>query len=341
MGDPSWQGQDRLLHAVLWTGSDRPSLLRTLVTKALFACRHVLPVSQAACSADARKLRAFFAALKHMCTESVDGARVAFLAIVCPPTPQFTYHLAARHTTLLGLPVFWSGTPPNSCKLLVVYVHGGGFVSGDYSGYQGMCEDLGQALGPDTCVLFPQYPLAPEVNWLRIVNKVTASITAAAKQDVPLAVFADSAGGAIALASCLALCAGNGPKPSALCLFSPLLDAEGLGASRVYNTTRDVCFTGDLVRWSFKQCLRGLQPAQVNPLNQSFRAMCPVFVRCSADEVLLSDAEAVHRNCTRDGVHCDFLAHPCSFHTAVLFNRYCAEGRRELEDSVQFVRKHV
>ena len=214
MGDPSWQGQDRLLHAVLWTGSDRPSLLRTLVTKALFACRHVLPVSQAACSADARKLRAFFAALKHMCTESVDGARVAFLAIVCPPTPQFTYHLAARHTTLLGLPVFWSGTPPNSCKLLVVYVHGGGFVSGDYSGYQGMCEDLGQALGPDTCVLFPQYPLAPEVNWLRIVNKVTASITAAAKQDVPLAVFADSAGGAIALASCLALCAGKGPKPS-------------------------------------------------------------------------------------------------------------------------------
>ena len=271
-GDPSWPARDRYTHAVIWAGSKRPSWLRKLLTRVLFACRHLLPVANndTACSENTQGLRAFFRTMKWMCTESVEDARVAFLAIVCPPSPHFTYHLAWRATTRLGLPIFWSGVAPQLCKLLIVYVHGGGFISGDYSGYQGMCEDLTRALGQDTCVLFPQYPLAPEESWPQLVKAVTATVTTFARPNVPVVMMGDSAGGALALASSLTLCDGNNGdvKPSAVCLFSPLVDAEGLGASRAYNTNRDVCFTGDLVRWSFAQCLQGLKASEVSVLSQ-------------------------------------------------------------------------
>lgn len=104
----------------------------------------------------------------------------------------------------------------------VVYLHGGGFVSGIDGFHVRYLARLAAAL--DARIVLPDYPLTPEHTW-RDSHEQLADLTArwAADSD-ELVLAGDSAGGGYALAIALTLRDRGGPQPARLLLHSPWVD---------------------------------------------------------------------------------------------------------------------
>ena len=104
----------------------------------------------------------------------------------------------------------------------VLYLHGGGFVSGIDPFHVRYLTRLATALGAR--VVVPDYPLTPEHTW-RDSHEQVADLTARWTADSDQLVLAgDSAGGGYALAVALTLRDRGGPQPARLLLHSPWVD---------------------------------------------------------------------------------------------------------------------
>ena len=111
------------------------------------------------------------------------------------------------------------GTDPHRT---VLYLHGGGYVSGIDPNHVRYATRLAVALRAR--VVLPDYPLAPEHSW-RDSHAVVADLAARWAHDSgDLVIAGDSAGGGYALALALTLRDRGGPQPSRLVLHSPWVD---------------------------------------------------------------------------------------------------------------------
>jgi monoterpene epsilon-lactone hydrolase len=104
----------------------------------------------------------------------------------------------------------------------VVYLHGGGYVSGIDPFHVRYVTRLATALGAR--VVLPDYPLAPRHTWSDSHDPVADLTERWAADSDALALAGDSAGGGYALAVALTLRDRGGPKPSRLVLHSPWVD---------------------------------------------------------------------------------------------------------------------
>lgn len=126
----------------------------------------------------------------------------------------------------------WAGEPPpvaveqtpvgrlyGTGKGLLVYAHGGRFISGGAETHDALCRHLAAASGCG--VLLVDYRLAPEHRFPAALDDVRAARDWALLQSSQVALAGDSAGGSLAAAAAL-------DRPSdirALALFYPMLDA--------------------------------------------------------------------------------------------------------------------
>jgi len=111
------------------------------------------------------------------------------------------------------------GTDP---QRTVLYLHGGGYVSGIDPNHVRYATRL--AVGIGARVVLPDYPLAPEHSW-RDSHQVVADLaTRWARESDGLVLAGDSAGGGYALALALTLRDRGGPQASHVLLHSPWVD---------------------------------------------------------------------------------------------------------------------
>ena len=123
---------------------------------------------------------------------------------------------------------------------LVLYFHGGGYITGGLKSHGGFCARLARAVGGR--VLFVDYRLAPEHTFPAALQDGLAALhEAATVAGGPLLVAGDSAGGGLALAvTQAAIASANGTRlPDALILISPWADLTLSGASMVENGLKD------------------------------------------------------------------------------------------------------
>lgn len=104
----------------------------------------------------------------------------------------------------------------------VVYVHGGGFVSGIDAFHVRYLAWLATALGAR--VVLPDYPLTPEHTWRDSHDQLADLVARWTADSGELVLAGDSAGGGYALALALTLRDRGGPQPSRLVLHSPWVD---------------------------------------------------------------------------------------------------------------------
>jgi epsilon-lactone hydrolase len=123
-------------------------------------------------------------------------------------------------TTFASYVVTPRGTDP---RRTIVYLHGGGYVSGIDPNHVRYASRLAVEIGAR--VVMPDYPLAPEHSW-RDSHEVIADLAARWAADSPdgLVLAGDSAGGGYALALALTLRDRGGPQPSHVLLHSPWVD---------------------------------------------------------------------------------------------------------------------
>ena len=176
---------------------------------------------------------------------------------------------------------------------VILYCHGGGYVSGGL-GYAGnLAVKLAMATGFTVYTfayrLAPEhpYPAAEEdadVVWDYLVGNVVEA------DHVLLA--GDSAGGNMALCLTQRLLAEEKPVPRELLLFSPWTDMTGTAESYETNQDIDPILTKEFVMNSVRAYIGDQDPADpaFSPLFGSFEDFPPVYIMAGRNGILLDDS---------------------------------------------------
>lgn len=145
-----------------------------------------------------------------------------------------------------GVPAVWCTPAQGDAQTVIVYFHGGGFVSGSAATHQDVASRLCLASGARALVV--DYRLAPEHRAPAAhEDALTAYLWALERVSPERVVLAgDSAGGGLALATAIALRDGGHPLPAAVVALCPWLapiapDAAGAGEDWCSPAYLDVC----------------------------------------------------------------------------------------------------
>jgi monoterpene epsilon-lactone hydrolase len=235
-----------------------------------------------------------------------------------PEPPGFVARGWERDTADVGAPlqVLGKGRPG-----VMLYLHGGSWVVGPNTQQWRTATALADAAELDLAVL--AYELAPEGHIDDAIAASVASLDLLAERYELVTVFADSAGGGLALSALQAQRDRGGPTPTLSVLFSPWVDAS-LDAPDV------VAAEGDDVLLSIaglRACARlfagdlPLDDPRLSPLHGALVGLPPIELHTGTRELLLGDTRRLHaaleaagvdaRLHEHEGMHHDFYLFPC------------------------------
>jgi monoterpene epsilon-lactone hydrolase len=228
---------------------------------------------------------------------------------------------------------------------VLLYLHGGGYIACSPETHRPLVASLVRRVAGQAWV--PDYRLAPEHPYPGALDDARGAwrhlVEAEGIPPGRIVVAGDSAGGGLALALAMALRDGGGAQPAALVLFSPWTDLAATGASLDENSERCAMFAGDTIRRAARFYAGAADPFTplLSPLYGDFRALPPLLLHASHDEVLRDDTVRVAERARAAGVVVELalwhrVPHVWQFFAAVL-----PEARASLEASAAFIRRHA
>lgn len=150
-------------------------------------------------------------------------------AVAFPAWGRFFYDLEPREDS--GMPVYHlhPRTPSNT---VIVYLHGGGYISTANSAHAHLTDYLARRTRAD--VVMPLYPLTPHHTWQEAHELVLDLYrrTVAGSPGKRIILMGDSAGGGLAAVIALSLAEAGDAQPDELALISPWVD--------ITNTNREI-----------------------------------------------------------------------------------------------------
>lgn len=172
---------------------------------------------------------------------------------------------------------------------VLVWFHGGAYVSGSAFTHRGMLGRIARAGG--ICLVAPDYRLAPEHPAPAAFDDALAVIAELGLPPGQIILGGDSAGGGLAAAVCAHLCA-RGQVPLGMVLLSPWTDLTLSGASLSANARRDPMLPSAAMPEAVRQIRGALDPAdpRISPLFADWPQACPTLIQVGTSEVLLDDA---------------------------------------------------
>ncbi|PWR21657.1 alpha/beta hydrolase fold domain-containing protein [Zavarzinia compransoris] len=255
-----------------------------------------------------------------MTETGLDGDAAAYLAVLRrqaqPPLHTLTPALARqRHeatasavpgiprpvervedAVLAGIPVRWYR--PAGARGLVVFIHGGGWVTGTLDSYDRLCRDL--AAGAGCSLVSLGYGLAPELRLPAQVDQVVAACRALAAAGEGAPVLAgDSAGGYLALAAALRL-GGGGMAFRGLALLYPVVDAA-LDTPSAQSRATGFRLETETMRWYWRHFL-GDAPAPARPAPAALAGLPPCLVLTAGFDPLCDEGLALAADLKAAGV---------------------------------------
>lgn len=195
--------------------------------------------------------------------------------------------------TAAGLPAIWANPLHADTDRVLVYIHGGGFISGSKDSHRKVAAHLAKAAG---CrALIPDYRLAPEHTFPAQLDDARAVydwLRAQGHHPSRIALAGESAGGNIVTATALALKRDGQPLPGAIIAFSPWYDLEGKGSTVESNAATDPLFSRELIQSTAAMFLGGHAPTDplANPLYSDPVGLPPFFLTCGSHETLQDHA---------------------------------------------------
>ena len=169
----------------------------------------------------------------------------------------------------------------------VLYLHGGGFVLGSPRSHRPLAAHLAAACHRP--VLLLDYPLAPEQPFPAAPDaalRAWAHLAAGGTRELALA--GDSAGGWLALHLAQQAAAMGLPRPTALALFSPLLDLARAAGSN----DDDLMLPPGFVAEGSRAFAGGMPLAdqRLDLLGRPLAGLPPLFLSYAVDEMLAADS---------------------------------------------------
>lgn len=234
--------------------------------------------------------------------------------------------------------------PPAARPGVVLYLHGGGFVSCSPRTYRPLTAAL--ARRTRRRVLAVDYRLAPEARFPAALDDVAAAYRWLLDTGVPaheIAVAGDSAGGGLALALALRARDLGWPAPACVVAFSPWTDLAGTGASRHANDGRCDMFRPANIPAFAAVYLGGATPDDpaASPVRAALHGLPPLLQHVGARELLLDDARRVHDGAVAAGGESRLVVFEDAFHGWQLLAPWLRDARASVDDAADFIAGHL
>ena len=209
------------------------------------------------------------------------------------------------------------GPTPLGERDAILFAHGGGFVAGGGSAFVGFAGWIAELTGAD--VYLPDYRLAPEHPFPAPIDDLFEAYRSMLELGHPsgrVAILGDSAGGALAVSTVLALPEMGLQSPAALVLLSPWLDLSLSGPSVALNARRDPMLTARFLESGARAHAGGLRLSdpQVSPLFSDLGALPPTLVQVGSDEILLDDSTRFAERASAAGAQVELQRFDGMFH---------------------------
>lgn len=193
-----------------------------------------------------------------------------------------------------------------------MFIHGGGWVLGDYPTHQRLVRDLVVESGYAS--VFVNYTLSPEAKFPRAVNEVYAATKWVADHGDEinvdgkrLAVVGNSAGGNMSTVTCIKAKENNGPEIKVQILMWPVTDAHtNYESFKLFGEQRFL--TSSLLNWMAGQYISKPEDADnihLSPLLatiEQLKGLPPALIEVAENDILRDEGEAYGRKLDEAGV---------------------------------------
>lgn len=258
-------------------------------------------------------------------------------------TTKIPKEIQIKEQTIEGIKAEW--LIPNNAhpEKLIVYVHGGGYVSGSCSDHRGFVSKFAQFTGIQVLVF--EYRLAPENPFPAALDdsmKVYTWLLTSEYKPKNILLAGESAGGGLCLATLLALKEKNILLPVAAVAISPWTDLTCSGESY---KTKNRFSPAPLNSWNvFSKHYCGNTPANhpfISPLFGDLKGLPPLFINSGVNDELFDDGEKFSLKAKNAGVHVSFRAGANMIHCYPLLAPMFPEATDAMNEIVEFVKFHL
>jgi acetyl esterase len=213
--------------------------------------------------------------------------------------------------------------PPQGARGVIVYLHGGGWVIGAIAEFDTMARKLAERTS--CAVVLVDYRLAPEDRYPAAVDDSWAALewTAAnlgdiaGREDVPLIVAGDSAGGNLTAVMALRARDRNGPRIALQVLIYPVTDAD-FDRPSYLDPDNQLILTREAMVWFWDHYVPDAaqrSEPDATPLHAaSLAGLPPAVVLTAEHDVLRDEGEAYAERLREAGVDVDFRRHAGQMH---------------------------
>jgi acetyl esterase len=259
----------------------------------------------------------------HESTPEEARALGAALAALAGPAPEMARVEEHRVRVSDGTVPVRVLVPLQPVRGVIVYYHGGGWVLGNIDEYDTMARKLAERTS--CAVVLVEYRLAPEHRYPTAVDDSYAALEwagehlseIAGKEDVPLIVAGDSAGGNLAAVMAVRTRDRSGPPIAMQVLIYPVTDADFDRPSYV-EPENQLLLTREAMIWFWDHYAP--DPAHraepdASPLRATDLSHLPPAVVLTAEhDVLRDEGEAFAERLSAAGVPVDFKRHAGQTH---------------------------
>jgi acetyl esterase/lipase len=242
-----------------------------------------------------------------------------------------------------GIKAEWLIPEGANAEKLILYIHGGGYVSGSCSDHRGFVSKFAKITGVTNLIF--EYRLAPEHPFPAALDdsvKVYQKLLIMGYQPQNILFVGESAGGGLTLATLLALKEQNIPMPAAAVAISPWTD---LTCSSDSYHTKNKRSPAPLNSWFvFSKHYAGLVPADnplISPLFGDLKGLPPLFINSGMDDELFDDGEKFSKKAKDAGVDVTFRAGKGMVHCYPLLAPMFPEATEAMNEIVAFVKKYL
>ncbi|HTV90451.1 MAG TPA: alpha/beta hydrolase [Stellaceae bacterium] len=226
----------------------------------------------------------------------------------------------------------------------VLYLHGGGYVTGDPALYRHLLWRFAEAAAARVVAI--AYRLAPEHPFPAALDDATAAwhgMVAEGADPGRIAILGDSAGGGLTLALALRLRDEAAAQPAALAAMSPWTDLALTGPSLRGNAAADPMMNADDVPQLAASYLAGADPRHpyASPLYGDPTGLPPTLIQVGSDEILRDDAVRMAERMRAAGCVVELEVWRRMPHVFQAFAMVMPEARRAIARIGAFVRRHA
>jgi len=243
-----------------------------------------------------------------------------------------------------GVIAEWSSTPDANPACVILFLHGGGYVSGSLDSHRPLAMEIARVCGARTLAL--GYRLAPEYPFPAALEDALAGYRFLLSSGIDprhIAVAGDSAGGGLTVALMVSARDAGLPQPACGWCISPWVDLECLSESMTSKAEVDPLIQKPYLKELAQAYLNGADPRTplASPIYAGLKGLAPLLIQVGSAESLLDDAVRLANVAGAADVAVTLEIWPDMIHAWPLFHQQVTAGRHAIARAAAFMHSRM